>query len=119
MTLDTTGQLGQQDTILCDDEIYLKALTWLEAEQKYREAEVGKLDKARKDAKEALVAKIELPSGENARFRIVKEDDRRRAGQPWAVIVDVKPPGEDKEMAASTRHFTHRMSINFEDKPRD
>lgn len=117
MTINTDGQLGMQDTILCDDETYLMGLTWLEADRKYRQAEVGKLDKARKDAKAALVAKLELPSGENARFRIVKEDDRRRAGQPWAVIVDVKPPSDDKEIAASTRHFNHRLSVDFMDKP--
>ena len=119
MTLNTDGQLGMQDTILCDDETYLLALTWLEADRKYRDAEVGKLSKARKDARGALVAKIELPSEETARFRIVKEDERRRPGQPWAVIVNVIPPGLDKEMPATTRHFTHRMSINFEDKPQD
>ncbi len=116
MTLDTSGQLGQSDTTLVDDETYLLALTWLEAERSYRDAQVGTLDKARKDAKTALTAKVELPS-EGARFRIIKEDDRRKANEPWVIILDAKAPSADKEMPASTRHFNHRLSINFEDKP--
>lgn len=114
--LDTSGQLGQQDTTLVDDETFLLALTWLEADRKYRDAEVGKLAKARKDAQDALKAKIELPS-EGARFRIIKENDRRKAGEPFVIIVDAKAPSADKDMPASIRHFNHRLSINFEDKP--
>ncbi len=116
MTLDTSGQLGMNDTTLCDDETYFLALTWLEAERKWRDANVGVLDKARKDAQEALKAKVELPS-EGARYRIVKENDARSEKEPWVIILDAKAPSADKEMPASTRHFNHRLSIKFEDKP--
>lgn len=116
MTLDTSGQLGMTDTMLCDDETYLLALSWLEADRKYREAEVGRLAKARKDSKDALIAKLELPS-EGARFVIVKELDKRSAKEPWSIIVDAKAPSPDKIMPSSTRHFNHRLSINFADKP--
>lgn len=119
--LNTDGQLGLEDTRLVDDETYLLALTWLEAKRRYEDAmrsnAIAKKRKAMDDAKEAATARLELDGHQVQRFVILKEDDRRSPGQPFAIVIETKPPAEPKEIGPSTRIYKHQFKLDFRDKP--
>ena len=94
-TLKKDPQSGFDEEIIENEELEKALEDWDQAEEEYQAAEVGKLTKARDDAKKAVVEM--LPLGE--------QSQTFRAGEH---TIDVTPPSKP---TTSTRTPKHRATI--------
>lgn len=101
----TDGQIGMEDVIVNDPEIYKLVKKWHAAELK-----VPNANKARKDrdnAKTDVKDKLEL-TDDPTRFRFVVEEE------PVVYVIVAKPPTKKTSTSEGPRtiHFNHRLEVD-------
>lgn len=102
------GQIGMDDTIVNDPEIYALVKKWHTT--KLRVPNANKVIKDAGDAKKDVVEKLEL-TDDLRRFRFVLEEEE------IVYTIEAKPPAEkEKELAVSTRHFNHTLKLDIAEK---
>ncbi len=95
-TVKKQAQIGLEEEVIEDDEISKKLEEWDSAEEEYQAAEVGRLKKARDDAKAAVVTLLPSLSDKARNFRIGEH------------TITVTPPGDP---SSHTRTPKHRVTI--------
>lgn len=104
----TDGQIGMDDIIVNDPEVYALVKNW--HTKKLRVSNANKQIKDAGDAKKDVVEKLEL-TDDIRRFRFVVEEEE------VVFTIEAKPPAEkEKAMAASTRHFNHTLKLDIAEK---
>ncbi|KKK88565.1 hypothetical protein LCGC14_2741860 [marine sediment metagenome] len=86
------GQTSFEEEVLSDraDRLMNLLKNWETAEESYKMAEVGKLTKARKDAKQAVMDAIDVGDNQAHRYRL----------GPY--VIPVRPPASPKDIAFIT-----------------
>ena len=102
------GQIGMDDTIVSDPEVYDLVKKWHKAKLLVSGANKDLKDAA--DAKKDVVEKLEL-TDDLRRFRFVLEEEE------VVYTIEAKPPAEkERATAASTRHYNHTLKLDIAEK---
>ena len=90
-------QIGMEEVVIENPDLDSALEAWQQADAEYKEAGVGKLDKAKKDAKDAVIALLPPLDGIARSYR---------AGEHRISVSPPNEPGEPKARATS-----HRIQI--------
>lgn len=87
----TDGQLGMEDIILNDDNLFQGCMEW-ESKKKPLEGLSAK-QTAAAEAKDAVLGALDISNTEKQRFVIRRESDHLE-GEPLQYVINTSPPGE-------------------------
>jgi len=108
----TDGQLGMDDIVIHDDNIYRACMEWDAA----RAANAGAAAKLKrlKDTKDAALGALDLSSTEAQRFVIRPESDPL-PDEPLQYAINVKPPGESRVVEEYSISPDHSVTLTVVD----
>ncbi len=105
----TDGQIGMEDVIINDPDMYKMVKKWHGLQIKVPNA--NKVRKDAGDAKKDVVEKLTL-TDDPVRFRFVVEEEE------LIYTIVAKPPAEKEKTTEGTRtiHFNHRLEVDTVEK---
>lgn len=105
----TDGQIGMEDIVVNDPEMYKLVKKWHGAQLKVPRANKDRKDAG--DAKKDVVEKLTL-TDDPVRFRFVVEEEE------LVYTIVAKPPAEKEKTSEGTRtiHFNHRLQVDTVEK---